>query len=140
MHSHLVKHTLGKGLGVLFLTMLAALELKTDLLSVQELQVYFVGQVIWKMLELGVRLMVSVLCTKPITQYLCSFIQLLVVCATMEMFVLLMGQTSMRAEWRYVSMICGGLSVMTTGTPPMLQLCANSLVSHFSGVSTHLNF
>ena len=63
------------------------------------------------------------------------YIQLLVVCATMEMFVLLMDPTSMRAEWRCVSMISGELSVMISGTQLMLLLCASNLDSHFLGVS-----
>ena len=45
---------------------------------------------------------------------------------TMEMFVLLMDHTSMRAEWRCASIISGELCVIVAGTQLMLPLSANS--------------
>ena len=50
----------------------------------------------------------------------------MVVFATMEMFVLLMDPTSMRAEWRCASVISGELSVIMAGTQLMLPLSASS--------------
>ena len=46
---------------------------------------------------------------------------------TMEMFVLLEGQTRGRGGWKYALEECGGPCVIIVGTPMMLVWCAGSL-------------
>ena len=61
-------------------------------------------------------------------------------CAATEMFVLLMGQTSMREEWRCVSMISGELFVMTHGARLMPHRSASSwdmLIPQVSACTPH---